>query len=115
MMIFLLESSFLDKHVNDEKNEFYINEKNSDLEKSLSWANINKNLKSVLNEIIDTNFQEIREIKRNSLKTVVKEYPYLAEFLNGNDMIGGMFQEDQFIEKAEKILKRKIIPQKRVA
>ncbi len=35
-------------------------------------------------------------------KKIVEEYPYLVDFLDTKDVIGGIFKEDSFIENAEK-------------
>ncbi|WP_332061127.1 ATP-binding protein [Bartonella sp. CB74] len=101
MTIFLLESSLLDERVNDERNEFNIDKKNPDLEAQISWVDINENLKNILNEIIDTNFPEIKEKKRAFLEEIAKGYPYLIGFLDKREAIGGVFEEDDFIKNAE--------------
>ncbi len=68
MMIFLLESSVLDKYVNDERNDFEINKKDPDLETRLTWENINQKLEIILDEIINIRFPEIEEKKSTLLK-----------------------------------------------
>ncbi len=108
-MIFLLESPVLDKYVNDERNEFEINKTNPDLETQLTWNNINQKLEDTLNEIINSKFPGIKEKKSTLLKRIAEEYPYLVDFLDTKDVIGGVFKEDPFIEGAEKkYLKRKL-------
>ncbi|WP_375707608.1 ATP-binding protein [Bartonella sp. AA1HLJMS] len=102
MMIFLLESPILDKCVNDERNEFEINKTDPDLETQLTWDDINQTLKNTLNEVINSQFPEIKEKKSTLLKKIAEEYPYLVDFLDTKDVIGGVFKEDSFIENAEK-------------
>ncbi|WP_375623287.1 ATP-binding protein [Bartonella sp. TT119HLJHH] len=102
MMIFLLESSVLDEYVNDERNDFEINKKDPDLETRLTWENINQKLEIILDEIINIRFPEIKEKKSTLLKKIAEEYPYLVDFLDTKDVIGGVFKEDSFIENAEK-------------
>ncbi|WP_375621333.1 ATP-binding protein [Bartonella sp. AA97HXZ] len=102
IMIFLLESPVFDKYVNDERNEFEINETNPDLETQLSWYDINQKLESILDETINIRFPEIKEKKSALLKKISEEYPYLVDFLDTKYVIGGFSKEDSFIEKAER-------------
>ncbi|PIT67857.1 ATP-binding protein [Bartonella tribocorum] len=102
IMIFLLESHILNEYVNDERNNFDIDEKQPDLETQLSWGDINKKLENILDEIINCHFPKIKEEKAALLEKVSEEYPYLVEFLDTKDVIGGIFTEDSLIEKAEK-------------
>ncbi|WP_375676599.1 MULTISPECIES: ATP-binding protein [unclassified Bartonella] len=114
IMIFLLESHVLNKHVNDERNCFDIDEKQADLETQLTWGDINKKLEHILDEIINHHFPQIKEEKIALLEKVSEEYPYLVEFLDTKDVIGGIFTEDSLIEKAEKKYSTKKLAFKRI-
>ncbi|WP_375695405.1 hypothetical protein [Bartonella sp. AC66GZZY] len=106
MMIFLLESPILDKYVNDERNEFEINKIDPDLETQLTWDDINQTLKNTLNKILTANFRKLKKKKSTLLKKIAEEYPYLVDFLDTKDVIGGVFKENSFIENAEKNIQK---------
>lgn len=101
IMIFLLESPLLDEYVNDERNDFDIDKKKSDLKTQLIWDDINKELENILDTIINIRFPEIKEAKIALLKKISETYPYLVDFLDTKYAIGGISKADSLIEKAE--------------
>ena len=65
--IMLLCSSYLDKHINDDRNNFTIDMNNESVESPISLANINEKLKVKMQNVL---LKQLHEIKQKKYKTI---------------------------------------------
>lgn len=82
-VIMLLTSPYLDKMVNDERNEFSIKQEEDeegDFE-NISFAEINRTLKQNVDEILSTRYPELNNERESILAECIEEYPYLAKYI----------------------------------
>ena len=99
----LLESDYLDGHVDNERDDFDIFPIKTDLYSKLSWKDINAYLKSILSPIIAKNIPASNEINKNKLKDIQQERPYLVNYIEDEDLeIVGFVDKKQIIDKAKK-------------
>lgn len=99
----LLESDYLNDHVDNERNDFSIYPVKKDLFCTLSWKEINYHLRHILSSIIAEKIPRSKEINRTQLKDIQKERPYLVNYIEDEDLsIVGFVDKKQIIEKAKK-------------
>ena len=99
----LLESDYLDEHVDNERNDFDIFPIKTDLYSKLSWKDINTHLKGIISPIIARNIPASNEINRTKLKDIQQERPYLVNYIEDEDLeIVGFVDKKQIIDKAKK-------------
>jgi hypothetical protein len=100
---FLLESPYLNSHVNNERNDFDIWPIRTDLFSTLSWDLINTHLKTQVSEIVKDGIPEAEELNTAKLQDIQKERPYLTNYIEENDIdIAGFLDKKHIIEKAKK-------------
>lgn len=100
---FLLESDYLDQHINNERNEFSIFPIKTDAFAKISWDMINSSLKTVLSELVRENIPEAENINLEKLRTIQDERPYLVNYIDDNDIdMAGFIDKKHIIEKAKK-------------
>lgn len=99
----LLESDYLNSHVNNERNDFDIWPFRTDLFSTLSWDLINSSLKSVVSQIVKNEIPESEEINQAKLKDIQEERPYLINYIEEADIdMAGFLDKKHIIEKAKK-------------
>jgi len=99
----LLESPYLDDHVDNERNDFAIHPLRTDLFSPLSWNHINAHLKDILLPIIGQTIPQYNEIRRTQLESIQQERPYLINYIDDNDLDSlGFVDKKQVIERAKK-------------
>lgn len=99
----LIESNYLNKHVNNERNDFDIFPVKTDLFSTISWEMINNSLKPEIAEIIKSGIPETTKINSEKLKDIQEERPYLIEYIDENDIdMAGFLDKKQLIEKAKR-------------
>lgn len=81
--IMLLTSEYLDKRINDERNEFTFDfsENNPDDDNPITGKQINDKLKTLINKIMETTYPEIKEINKQTKEQCIEEYPYLKKYI----------------------------------
>ncbi len=101
-ILFLLSSKYLDKKVNDTRDDFHIypKQKNSILNE-LSWDDLQDKLSEKLLEILLENNINIEEEARKELNLAIQEAPYLSSYLTDNKYSK---ESGKLIENAEKSL-----------
>jgi len=109
----LLESSYLDVHGNNERNDFDIYPVRTDVYSSLSWEMINEKLKGAILEIVKLGVPETQKVNKEKIKEIQNERPYLVNYIDEEDIeMAGFLDKKQIIEKAKKkfdIEKEKIL------
>lgn len=99
----LCESNYFDSHVNNERNNFEIMPKRTDLFSTLSWEMINEELKVVLTKLIKEGIPETEQINKEKIKEIQEERPYLVNFIAQEDLeIAGFLEKKKIIENAKK-------------
>ncbi len=98
---FLLTSAFLDKAVNDERNDFTIYPKQVDLMHHLSWEQINIALKKEIKDILYKKFPDLETENKKITKAIKEENLHLIDYLQDIDSLGGLVNSESIIEKAE--------------
>ncbi len=101
-ILFLLSSEYLDKKVNDTRDDFdiYPRQKNSMLNE-LSWDDLQDKLSEKLLEILLENNINIQEEAQKELDRAIQEAPYLSSYLTNNKYSK---ESSRLIENAEKLL-----------
>lgn len=105
----LLTSDFFDKRVNDERNDFDIFPKITNLTNPLSWEVINNQLREIIKEIIYEKYPELEATNKELIKSIKEDNLHLVEYLQDVDSLGGMVDGDSIIERAEEIYKQEKI------
>jgi len=99
----LLESSYLNERVNNERNEFTIYPVRTDAFSTLSWEIINEQLKKVVAEIVKDIIPETVKKNKEKLEEIQDERPYLTNYIEEGDIdIAGFMDKKQIIERAKK-------------
>jgi hypothetical protein len=104
--IFLVTSPFLDKAVNDERDDFDIFPKNTDLLRSLSWEQINNHLKEALRDVIYEAYPNLQEDNAKTIAAIRDESLHLADYMGEIDSLGGLIDSESIIEKAEQLFQQ---------
>lgn len=101
--LLLLESNYLNKRVNNERNDYDIFPVRTDVFSSLSWEIINSYLKEVISGIISDTIPETLSINKEKLQEIQDERPYLMNYIEDEDIeMVGFLDKHQIIEKAKK-------------
>lgn len=99
----LIESKYLDEHIDNARNDFDIYPIETDLYNVLSWRDINAHLKSTISTIIALNIPHSKDINRAKLRDIQQERPYLSNYIEEEDLeIVGFVDKKQIIDKAKK-------------
>lgn len=99
----LLESEYLSTRVNNERNDFDIFPKKTDMFATISWEMINSQLKKEISDIVKEGIVESKIINIEKLQEIQNERPYLINYLDEEDIdIAGFIDKKQIIEKAKK-------------
>lgn len=85
--IMLLCSSYLDKHINDDRNNFTIDMNNESVESPISLANINEKLKVKMQNVLLKQLPEIKQKNDKTIEEAIDEEPYLASYIKKNGAI----------------------------
>jgi hypothetical protein len=101
---FLLESDYLNAHVNNERNDFAIYPvKTEKLFMPISWDMINSKLKAVITEIFKLAIPETEKVNIAKLRDIEQERPYLVNYIDEQDIeMAGYLNKEDIIEKAKK-------------
>lgn len=102
--IMLLTSEYLDKRINDERNEFTFDfsENNPDDDNPITGKQINDKLKILINTIMETEYPEIKEINKQTKARCIAEYPYLTKYIEPLE-ISIVESENNLIVKATQL------------
>ena len=99
----LLESDYLNEHVDNQRNDFTIYPIKTDLYSPLSWNDINSYLKKTVSNIITENIPIAGDINRAKLKSIQEERPYLVNYIETEDLdMAGFIDKKQIINRAKK-------------
>lgn len=99
----LLESEYLDAHVNNERNDFDIFPLKVDSYSTISWEMINTELKKEISSLVKTIIPETENINREKLKEIEEERPYLVNYIDEEDFdIAGFLDKKAIIDGAKK-------------
>jgi hypothetical protein len=99
----LCESQYFDSHVNNERNNFEIMPKRTDLFSTLSWEMINVELKVVLTKLIKEGIPETEKLNKDKIQEIQEERPYLVNFIAEEDLeIAGFLEKKKIIDNAKK-------------
>lgn len=99
----LLESVYLDDHVNNDRNEFDIYPVRTDFVSPLSWEQINTELKLAIGKIVNESIADAEAINKERLKSIQEERPYLVEYIEEADLeMAGFIDKKNVIDKAKK-------------
>lgn len=99
----LCESQYFDSHVNNERNNFEIMPKRTDLFSTLSWEMINEELKAVLTSLIKEGIPETEKLNKEKIQEIKEERPYLVNFIAEEDLeIAGFLEKKKIIDTAKK-------------
>ena len=99
----LLESEYLDKRVNNERNDFDIMPIRTDVFSTISWEMINSKLKNEISAIVTEDIPETQDINREKINEIQEERPYLIEYIEEDDIdMAGFLDKKYIIEKAKK-------------
>jgi hypothetical protein len=99
----LVESEYLSKRVNNNRNDFEIFPKKVDAFSTISWEMINSELKSVISEIVKEGIPETKEINKEKINQIQEERPYLVPYIDDEDIeMAGFLDKKSIIEKAKK-------------
>ncbi|PWG81186.1 ATP-binding protein [Pararcticibacter amylolyticus] len=100
---FLLESDYLNTHVNNERNDFDIWPVRTDLFSSISWDMVNTALKGRIAEIIKKDIPSAQQINKEKLHDIQNERPYLMNYIEDDDInMAGFLDKKHIVEKAKK-------------
>jgi hypothetical protein len=99
----LLESTYLDDHVNNDRNEFDIFPIRTDFVSPLSWEQINTELKLAIGKIVNESIKDAEVINKERIKSIQEERPYLVEYIDEADLeMAGFIDKKIVIDKAKK-------------
>lgn len=99
----LLESAFLDEHVNNERNDFDIYPVRTDTFLPISWDLINTQLKASISVLVHEQIPDVDNTNIATIKDIQEQRPYLMEYIAEDDLrIAGFVDKGQIIEKAKK-------------
>jgi len=99
----LLESDYLSVRANNERNDFDIFPKKTDMFATISWEMINSQLKKEISEIVKDGIVDSKIINIEKLEEIQNERPYLMNYLDEEDIdIAGFVDKKQIIDKAKK-------------
>ncbi|WP_158509876.1 ATP-binding protein [Pseudodesulfovibrio indicus] len=99
----LLSSNYFDEYVDNERNDFKIHPKTTDLYQKLSWDDINSELRNCLSTIIKQEIPNSDSTNKAKLAEIENERPYLLEYIDEDDInVLGFINKDSIIKKAKK-------------
>lgn len=99
----LLESEYLNRRVNNERNDFDIKPVRTDAFTTLSWELINEELKKVVTDLVKEGIPETTEINKAKIKEIHEERPYLINYIEETDIeIAGFIDKKKIIDNAKK-------------
>jgi hypothetical protein len=99
----LVKSSYLDKHIDNERDQFTIYPVKTDVFQPLSWEMINGELRAVVSTLVKQCIPEAVCMNRTRLLEILDERPYLVDYIDENDLdIAGFVDKKQIVDKARK-------------
>jgi Histidine kinase-, DNA gyrase B-, and HSP90-like ATPase len=99
--IFLVTSPFLDDAVNDERDDFNVFPKITNLLSPLSWEQINNRLKEALRDVIYGAYPNLQTENAKTIAAIRDENLHLADYMGEIDSLVGLIDSESIIEKAE--------------
>lgn len=101
--VLLLESTYLDGRVNNSRNDFDIYPILTDMFHKLSWELINKKLKSIIFDLVQSEIPDVADKNRVKLEEIQEERPYLMQYIDEEDLkIAGFIDKKQIVNRAKK-------------
>jgi hypothetical protein len=101
--ILLLESSYLNKTVNNERNGFDIFPVKTDIYSTISWDMINEAVKHEISKIVKNEIPDTEAINREKIREIEEERPYLLDYIEEEDVeLAGFIDKKQIIDRAKK-------------
>lgn len=99
----LLESDYLNRRVNHERNDFDIKPVRTDAFTTLSWDLINEDLKKIVTGLVIEGIPETEEINKTKIREIHEERPYLINYIDETDIeIAGFLDKKKLIDNAKK-------------
>lgn len=99
----LLESSYFNSRVNNERNDFTIFPVRTDAFSTLSWEMINEELKKVITDLVKEGIPRTEEINKAKIIEIHEERPYLINYIEETDLdIAGFMDKKKLIDNAKK-------------
>lgn len=100
---FLLESEYLDQHIDNDRNTFSIFPRQQTMLSPISWADINQKLKQIIAEIVKTDVPDAIELNRTTLRQIQQERPYLVDYIQDDDInLAGFLDKHEIIANAKR-------------
>lgn len=100
---FLLESEYLDKKVDNNRNSFTIYPKQETTNTPISWERIKKSLKPIIAEIVKEEIEEAFLLNQSILRQIQKERPYLVDYIQDDDInLAGFLDKHDIIAAAKR-------------
>lgn len=100
---FLLESEYLDSHVENNRNTFSIFPKQETMLAQISWEKIKNALKPIIADIVKEEVEEAIILNQNILRQIQKERPYLIDYIQDDDInLAGFLDKRDIIAGAKK-------------
>jgi len=101
--VLLLESAYLDDRINNSRNDFDIYPIQTDMLHKLSWELINKKLKSIILDLVQSKIPDVADKNRVKLEEIQEERPYLMQYIDEEDVkIAGFISKKQIVNRAKK-------------
>lgn len=100
---FLLESKYLDQHIDNNRNTFSIFPRQETMLSPISWATINQSLKQIIADIVKTDVPNAIELNRATLRQIQQERPYLVDYIQDDDInLAGFLDKREIITNAKR-------------
>ena len=100
---FLLESEYLDSHVDNNRNAFIIYPRQETMFSPISWEGIKKSLKPIIAEIVKEEVEEAIILNQAILRQIQQERPYLVDYIQDDDInLAGFLDKHDIIAGAKK-------------
>jgi len=110
--VFLLESSYFDKHVNDVRNKIEIQD-DSLLDGIISWDHINEKLRQILTKLIYDKWPALEQEAEKDKDSLAEEHPHLSSYIKKFNVVGRIEEKEavqaaeKHFEKAKKLVRQK--------
>ncbi len=99
----LLESEALNEAIDNFRDDFDIYPVQTDMFHSFSWEMINRELKTIVSELVQSEIPNVEEKNRAQLQEIQDERPYLVQYIDEEDIkIAGFISKQQIIKRAKK-------------
>ena len=98
----LLTGEYLDNSCNEERNEFGIYPRQTDMSSILSWSEINSEVRPLVKKILEEKSPIVAERNVQATKKIREDFLHLSDYLDDLDSLGGAVDTEGMIRKAEK-------------